>query len=614
MATQASLDRVQELYVAYYGRPADQEGQEYWADRLDDEGEGAIINAFGNSAEYDELSEGQGNATLVDNLYQQMFGRHADPEGLTYYTGVLESGDKTLAEIATTILNAASGVDMNEFNAKVEAAADYTETYGSADDYDVVAGKDVVDSAEGGLYTPELTPAIEDYQDAQEALSDYLQDTVAANETVADELTVDVEDATDGDISGALTSAISTAAGKVESNGSYFDDSDAEVALTLNSNASVAQAQIAAVKEEQAADLADAQEAISETNGLQAAISSMLAAGTRYETALNAQAETSEELGGEFAKFGALNSDDTFAEDTNADDNVLFTIEQDDGGTPTPVSFLEVNASGEVVLAEDFQASDYEGLDALISDAQAQYDAEQATDKSLTALNGAIDRVETLDDSTDENGITITGDGDNDADENGEFEVGFTFNNGSDAGAFVNAQTAVDNFDEAVADYQELTGLQDQVDDLNDAVDDAKDAIEEQDVKLAEFSVDTDADTATADATDGNDLFIFDADAADTQTIGVTTDFGGEDQIYVGNSFTAVNLDLDSGDTLNSTDQGDVNTLEVFFQQGDDGAVLSFENKAFAGSAENGFDGTTVTLTGVNAEDLQLENGYISIA
>ena len=91
-------------------------------------------------------------------------------------------------------------------------------------------------------------------------------------------------------------------------------------------------------------------------------------------------------------------------------------------------------------------------------------------------------------------------------------------------------------------------------------------------------------------------------------------DFGlsGEDQIYVGDSFTAVQLDSD--DTLSSDDLGDVNTLEVFFQQGDNGAVLSFENKAFAGSAENGFDGTEITLTGVNAEDLQLENGYISIA
>ena len=65
MATQESLDRVQQLYVAYYGRPADQEGQEYWADRLDAEGEGAIINAFGNSEEYAAKAEGQGNACLL---------------------------------------------------------------------------------------------------------------------------------------------------------------------------------------------------------------------------------------------------------------------------------------------------------------------------------------------------------------------------------------------------------------------------------------------------------------------------------------------------------------------------------------------------------------------
>ncbi len=35
MATAQSIQRVQELYIAYYGRPADPEGLEYWADRLD---------------------------------------------------------------------------------------------------------------------------------------------------------------------------------------------------------------------------------------------------------------------------------------------------------------------------------------------------------------------------------------------------------------------------------------------------------------------------------------------------------------------------------------------------------------------------------------------------
>lgn len=592
MATQASLDRVQELYVAYYGRPADQAGQEYWADRLDDEGESAIINAFGNSAEYDELAEGQGNATLVNSLYKQMFGRPADPEGLTYYTGVLESGEKSLAEIAVTILNAASGVDLNDFNAKVEAAAEYTETYGSAEDYDIVAAKDVVDSAEGGLYTPELTPAIEEYQDAQQAVSDYLQETVASNETIAEALE-NIDEPTDEEIDGALEDALEAAVTGTDGVNETGD-------ITLESDDSVAAAQIAAQQKTYAAAVDSAEATVAKTEGLRAAITSLQSAETRYESALKAEIQTTTELTGEAAKFGAVNGETLVAE-TDADTDVLATIADADD---TQQNFLIVE-NGQVVLDDAYadSASDYEGLDALISDAQAQYDAEQAVSKQEKALTGAANKVADLDDTTE----SVDFD-----DSEGEVTLSFTDAEGetSASEALVDAQANVKDFDEAVADYQELADLQGQVDDLNEAKEDAADAIEEQGVHLVDFE-------DNAAGTGESDVFIFDSAVTDTNDAGDAisiTGFGdnGEDQIYVGNSFTAVNLD--SNDDLTSDDLGNVDTLEVFFQQSGEDTVLSFENKAFAGSAENGFDGTTVTLTGVNAEDLQLENGYISIA
>ena len=38
MALAATLQQVQNLYIAYYGRPADAAGQTYWADRIEAEG------------------------------------------------------------------------------------------------------------------------------------------------------------------------------------------------------------------------------------------------------------------------------------------------------------------------------------------------------------------------------------------------------------------------------------------------------------------------------------------------------------------------------------------------------------------------------------------------
>ena len=76
-----SEERVLAAYLAYYGRPADPGGLEYWSKRLVREGGNinSIIDAFGESEEYQkrfgDLTENQ----LVTNLYQQLFGRDPDP-------------------------------------------------------------------------------------------------------------------------------------------------------------------------------------------------------------------------------------------------------------------------------------------------------------------------------------------------------------------------------------------------------------------------------------------------------------------------------------------------------------------------------------------------------
>jgi hypothetical protein len=107
MATQASLDLVQYAYIAFYGRPADLAGQEYWAEQLDTNGGdlAGIIDAFSNSPEYDAQYGDLTNEELVAALYQQILGREADAEGLAYYVGELESGARTKGAIALDILN-----------------------------------------------------------------------------------------------------------------------------------------------------------------------------------------------------------------------------------------------------------------------------------------------------------------------------------------------------------------------------------------------------------------------------------------------------------------------------------------------------------------------------
>lgn len=158
MASQASLDFVQSLYVAYYGRPADSAGQTYWAERADAEGQGAILDAFGNSEEFTQEYGDLGNEELVDSLYQQLFGRSADAEGQSYYAGVLASGDKSLSEIAVTIMNAAQGSDVDAIDAKTEVAQYYTDHVAEGE-YDVDAAQSLVAEVDGETSEQEIAAA-----------------------------------------------------------------------------------------------------------------------------------------------------------------------------------------------------------------------------------------------------------------------------------------------------------------------------------------------------------------------------------------------------------------------------------------------------------------------
>jgi len=192
MATQASLDFVQQLYVSYYGRPAESGGLQYWADRADAEGQSAIVNAFGDSQEYQDVFGSLTDQQLVNNLYQQMFNRDAEQAGLDFYTNMLSSGQSTLAEIALDIQNGAQGSDKEAFAAKVQAASTYTENNGAEGSYNVDDAKAVVDAAGAAGETFTLT-AGDDQFFGTEMNDTFTADagTLGANDQLLDQSTTD---------------------------------------------------------------------------------------------------------------------------------------------------------------------------------------------------------------------------------------------------------------------------------------------------------------------------------------------------------------------------------------------------------------------------------------
>ena len=128
MATSASRTLVQTIYLAYYGRPADPDGLDFWCDQLDAAGGDlfAIIDAFGTSQEFVDNFGSFDDEALVDNLFLQMFGRHAEPEGLTFYLGDLQSGTRTLISIALDIANGAQNEDLSTLDNRRSFADEFT--------------------------------------------------------------------------------------------------------------------------------------------------------------------------------------------------------------------------------------------------------------------------------------------------------------------------------------------------------------------------------------------------------------------------------------------------------------------------------------------------------
>ncbi len=131
-ASASSKEIIQKMYVAYYGRPADPAGQEYWGSVLDEAiqtggGIESIIDAFGNSQEYlDGIGSGT-TTSQVTALYQQMFGRSPEQAGLDYWVDQIDNQGVTLGYVALKIADGASGDDDLTLRNKITAGQYYTD-------------------------------------------------------------------------------------------------------------------------------------------------------------------------------------------------------------------------------------------------------------------------------------------------------------------------------------------------------------------------------------------------------------------------------------------------------------------------------------------------------
>jgi hypothetical protein len=122
--------QIQWTSIAYFGRPSDKLGFDFWASALDGDPAnpniGTMMSAFANAAEYQAMYPQSTNAQKIASMYQHLFSRSGDAAGIAYWDGMLANGTVQLSNIVAYMAAGAQGNDAVAFNGKVAVAETFT--------------------------------------------------------------------------------------------------------------------------------------------------------------------------------------------------------------------------------------------------------------------------------------------------------------------------------------------------------------------------------------------------------------------------------------------------------------------------------------------------------
>lgn len=123
----ANSTDIQNLYIAYFNRPADVAGLAYWTSGSRVNYSAAqIAQLFSQQPEYAKAFANFTTAQTVNALYKNLFNHDADSAGLAYWVGQINNGSFTIGQVAIAILSGATGADADAVVAKFSAASAFT--------------------------------------------------------------------------------------------------------------------------------------------------------------------------------------------------------------------------------------------------------------------------------------------------------------------------------------------------------------------------------------------------------------------------------------------------------------------------------------------------------
>ena len=107
--------KLQQLYIAYFGRPADPSGLKYWLSKAKSGLKlREIANYLSIQNEYkNSIMYGKDLDIKINKLYLNLYSRKADFAGLSYWLGTIESGIHSISDIACDLIWTSLNLDQN---------------------------------------------------------------------------------------------------------------------------------------------------------------------------------------------------------------------------------------------------------------------------------------------------------------------------------------------------------------------------------------------------------------------------------------------------------------------------------------------------------------------
>lgn len=645
---------VQQLYVAYFGRPADVAGLDYWTNVVEtNKGSTTAVSAnFALSAEYTAAFAGMSNTQIVDKIYSNLFGRPADTAGRDYWVGLLTAGTIKVATIVADVANGAQTTDKEIIENKVAGATAFTTALDLPAEqagYNGTAALNLAKTFIAGITTDaSLATAI-----APATLNTTVAGVVAAGTPftltsglaalqAANTAKINFLDAADGKVDGKIAAGTETKIGTNVTDAVNAVQNDAGVAgyvaaATPNLRAALVADKVAANN----SALTTAQDNITKANaeiakvaGLATAVATLTAATTAQTTAVTAQKNAAADLAGKEGSYEVLNS-------------TTITVDPVTGVVGTVI--VQNSAKTAVVAGTGITETTNPGVTALIASINAKLTADLAVSNADKAVTSAQSSVNYLDMGATEVARleTIKGLMTDVPVAAGALPTSAQISTqqtilqaAADAEATPGAATtALNNFKTAVANYETAAVVNARVAELNTATGAAKTA-NESIAALTKATADLtkavgmQSELASADAAiaaakkafvDGGLVAPVDitgtpiiaTSASDIYVAGKTSGsinlFGllGDDALFIGTGYT-----LNTTATLNTAGTvitgGNNSVLEAFIFNTTEGTKIVLEQSAFGSSAATP-EVVTITLTGVNAANVDLANGIITV-